>query len=83
MEAAMGRVELRHYPASKLPDELRGEIALNSFVTVRIEETDKAPLPLNGTQLRDFLTSARSRLATLRPGEGAERIRRLRDEWDD
>ena len=78
----MGRVELKHYPASKLPDELRGEIALNSLVTVTIEETDKKT-PLSGKQLHDFLTSARSRLATLNPGEGTERIRKLRDEWDD
>ncbi len=79
----MGRIELKHYPASKLPDELRGEIALNSLVTVTVEETDKTTTPLSGKQLRDFLTSVRSRQATLQPGEGVERIRKLRDEWDD
>ena len=79
----MGRIELKHYPASKLPDELRGEIALNSLVTVTVEETEETTTPLKGKQMHDFLTSARSRLATLHPGGGAERIRKLRDEWED
>ena len=79
----MGRIELKHYPASKLPDELRGEIALNSLVTVTVEETVMGTIPLNGKQLHDFLTSARSHHATLHPGVGAERIRKLRDEWED
>jgi hypothetical protein len=79
----MGRVELKHYPASKLPPELRGVIKLDSLVTITVEEVDRGAVPLTGTDMRAYLTNTRSKLANLSQGQAAEQVRKLRDEWDD
>lgn len=80
----MGRVELRHYPASKLPAELRGEIGLGSIVRVLVqEEGDKDQIPLTGNALKNYIESAQRQSKGVSIEEAVRRIRELRDEWDD
>lgn len=73
----MNKIILEHYPASKLPDELREGIALGASVKVTVEE--EANRPLGREQLLELMRNA--------PGTGLEeavaRVRALRDEWED
>ena len=39
----MNRIVLHHFPASKLPDEMRGAVDPSSTVTVTVEEEEKPP----------------------------------------
>jgi hypothetical protein len=77
----MGRVELRHYPASKLPAELRGAFVEGDFVNVTVEADPNKP-----ASREDVLKVLRRHVPD---GEGVSieeavrRIRELRDEWDD
>jgi hypothetical protein len=77
----MNKIVLEHFPVSKLPEELRGDLSLEASVTVTIEE-EVAP----ATSREDFLklirdAQARSKGVTME--EAVARIRELRDEWDD
>ncbi len=78
----MGRVELRHYPASKLPAELRGAFVEGEFVNVTVEADAGKPLS-RAEALNKMLHRP------VPPGKGVSieeavsRIRELRDEWDD
>jgi hypothetical protein len=77
----MGRVELRHYPASKLPAELRGAFVEGDFVNVTVE-TD-----VNKPASREEVLKVLRRHVPDGQGvsieEAVRRIRELRDEWDD
>lgn len=78
----MNKIVLEHYPASKLPVELRGTIAPNASVKVTVEEEARKPLPLN--QLHRQLQNYRSSLGRkVTIEEAVARVRELRDEWDD
>jgi hypothetical protein len=80
----MGRVELRHYPASKLPAELRGEIGLESIVSILVEEEAAATQkPLTGRDLKQFIETSQRNNKGVSIEEAVRRIRELRDEWDD
>ena len=80
----MGRVELKHYPASKLPADLRGEIGLDSIVSVVVEvESDDLVKPLTGSELKQFIENSQRRNKGVSIEEAVRRIRELRDEWDD
>jgi hypothetical protein len=77
----MNKIILEHYPASKLPDELREGIALGASVKVTVEE--EANRPLGREQLLELMRNAQANA----PGTGLEeavaRVRALRDEWED
>jgi hypothetical protein len=75
----MNKVVRKHYPASRLPDELRAGIDPDALVHVTIEE-EAHPRP--------SLEELRARLRELpktpmNREEIVKRIRDLRDEWDD
>ena len=74
----MNKVIREHYPASKLPDELRQGIDPATWVTVTITE-DKPPYkPMS---LEEIFSSRRP---PYRSADDIVRgIRQLRDEWDD
>lgn len=77
----MNKIVLEHYPASKLPDELRGKIARGASVRVVVEETERKPLTLE--EFRASMAQARKRKTGVTLEEAVARIRELRDEWDD
>lgn len=78
----MNRIVKEHYPASKLPDELRGKIARESSVRITIEEEAGKPFSAAdlARQLREY-RKTNPKPVTIE--EAVDRIRRLRDEWDD
>lgn len=78
----MNRIVREHYPASKLPPDLRQGLAADASVTVTIQE--ETPPQLSAEELRQQLRAYRkglSRHSTL--DEAVARVRELRDEWDD
>ncbi len=78
----MGRVELRHYPASKLPAELRGDFSPTDLVDVVVRASEAAQ-PLSRDALRAMLYRRVEPGTGVGPEEAVRRIRELRDEWDD
>lgn len=77
----MNRIVREHYPASKLPPDLRQGLGADASVTVTIQE--EAPRRLSPEELRQQLQTYRqglSRHSTL--DEAVARVRELRDEWD-
>jgi hypothetical protein len=77
----MGRIELKHYPASRLPAELRQGIAEGAFVNITVE-ADTAAAPSR----EQFLKALRRDVPAgkgVSVEDAVRRIRDLRDEWDD
>jgi hypothetical protein len=77
----MGKIVLEHYPASKLPDELRGQIADSATVTVTVEEETRKPLGREA--LLKLMREAQASAPGTSVEEAVARIRALRDEWED
>jgi hypothetical protein len=79
----MNKTIHEHYPASKLPDELREGIDPSGHVTVTVVEEDQRP---SREKLVRLLEEARQRsrsVGDVSSDEAVRRIRELRDEWDD
>lgn len=74
----MNKVVQDCYPASKLPDDLRGSIDRGSEVTVVVIEREK---PQRVMSLEELF--ALRRPPYLSAEEIDNHIRELRDEWDD
>lgn len=76
----MNKIIRKHYPASKLPHELRGDIPENSFVEVIVEEE-----PRGSNSPMDSLRALLKGLPKQKVSEAdaVKRIRDLRNEWDD
>ena len=72
----MNKVVRTHYPASRLPAELRGKISQSARVRVVIEEDELPPSPTmhDIRAMRDIVPPAQD--------DSRERIGKLRDEWD-
>jgi hypothetical protein len=79
---AMGRVELNHYPASKLPDDLRGDIGVDASVNIIIEEDVPKVEPMTRAALMAMLNRS-SAGPDVSLDDAVKRIRDLRDEWED
>lgn len=77
----MGRVELKHYPASKLPNELRGAFIEGDFVNITVEAD--ASRPMTQEDLLKMLKHNFPRGEGVPIEEAVKRVRKLRDEWDD
>jgi len=78
----MNKVVLEHYPASKLPDDLRGSIAAGASVRVIVEE-EPASRRMSRGEFLESLAVARRNAPGTTVKEAVDRIRGLRDEWDD
>ena len=75
----MNRIVREHYPASRLPEDLREGVNPQSVVTVTIVEEDKTPEQIMTLEEIFSLKGFRRRSAQ----EIDADIRRQRDEWDD
>jgi len=75
----MNRIVLHHFPASKLPDEMRGKVDPSATVTVTVEEEEKRPEKVMSLEEIFSLKGFRRRSAA----EIDDDLRRQRDEWDD
>ena len=78
----MNRIVRDHYPASRLPEDLRRELgdATSVRLTIELDEPpyDQAVAVLErARQLRET-----GRVTTVTSAEAVNRIRKLRDEWD-
>ena len=76
----MNKVVLEHYPAARLPKDLRGSIATNASVRVTVEEE---PVSSDRGELLKLLDEARREAKGVSMDDAVRRIRELRDEWDD
>ena len=75
----MNRIIREHYPASKVPEDLRGGVYPSSTVTVTIVEEEKRPE--KAMTLEEIFALRRPPFRTAE--EIDEDLRRQRDEWDD
>jgi hypothetical protein len=75
----MNRIIREHYPASKLPEDLRAGVDPSSTVTVTIVEEEKRPEKV--MSLEEIFALRRPPFRTAE--EIDEDLRRQRDEWDD
>ena len=76
----MNKFTREHYPASKLPVELRGEIDPARHVTVTVEEEELPPK--QAMTLEQILESTKE-FRTRPAGEIDADIRAQRDAWSD
>jgi len=77
----MNKVIREHYPASKLPDDLREGVNPGSTVTVTVTVEESNGSESRRRSLVELLETARR--APPIDDDPAARIRELRDEWDD
>ncbi len=91
----MNKIVFEHYPASKLPDDLRQEIDASATVKIVIEEEPQESRkwpgfppeePRKPMTIEETLEMIRRYRALGRPSvspeEAVARRRELRDEWD-
>jgi hypothetical protein len=78
----MNRIVKEHYPAEKLPADLREGIDPRSAVTVTIVAQAEMRKPTTA-ELRQLLEEARRAAPGTSEEAAVARIRALRDEWDD
>jgi hypothetical protein len=76
----MNKIVIKHYPASKLPDDLREGIAPWVSVKVTVEVETAARLSIEELVRRSRELQKSSPGTTIE--EAVARIRALRDEWD-
>lgn len=76
----MGRIELKHYPASKLPAEMRGAFVEGDFVNVTIEAA--AERTVSRAEILKVLRRHVPSGQDVSIKDAVKRIRELRDEWD-
>jgi hypothetical protein len=75
----MNRIVKEHYPASKLPEDLRAGVDPTATVTVTIVEEEKRPEKVMSLEEIWALRAPPFRTAQ----EIDDDLRRDRDEWDD
>ena len=75
----MNTIIIRHYPASKLPEDLRAGLDPSAIVTITIEEEEKRPEKV--MSLEDIWALRAPPFRTAQ--EIDDDLRRQRDEWDD
>ena len=75
----MNKIVKEHYPASKLPEDLRAGVDPLSTVTVTIVEEERPPEKIMTLEEIFSLEGFRRRSAA----EIDDDLRRQRDEWDD
>lgn len=76
----MNKIVREHYPVSRLPDDLKAQLGSMKYVRLVIEDIDERPAPSRETLLQLIEGVRRAEPIGDDP---VERIRKLRDEWDD
>ena len=76
----MGKIVLEHYPASKLPRDLRGGMPDNAVVRITVEEEMQTPPDRH--KLMALMNQARRNAKKVSLEDAVSRVRELRDEWD-
>lgn len=76
----MNRIVREHYPASKLPEDLRAGVDPTATVTVTIVEEEAKP-PTQVMSIEEIWSLRAPPFRTAR--EIDDDLRRDRDEWDD
>jgi hypothetical protein len=81
----MNKIVREHYPTSKLPEDLRPAGWPNETVRVTIEAADMSTRPKSFSEIRREIEEGRrsGKWSTISNDEVEQRIRALRDEWDD
>ncbi|MEM5581602.1 hypothetical protein WNZ15_04015 [Roseibium sp. AS2] len=80
----MNRIVRKHFPVDKLPVELREGLPEGVEVTVTLETEPRARAAFDRVKFREGLDRARTSLGqTISLEEATQRIRDLREEWDD
>jgi hypothetical protein len=74
----MNKIVKEHYPASKLPEDLRPGVDPQSMVTVTVESLTR---PEHVMSLEEIFATRRPPFRTAEEIDAD--IRRQRDEWDD
>ena len=77
----MNKIVLEHYPASKLPEELREGIAGDAAVTVTVEVESREP-KLSWDEMLELVGKVQAKGYNTSLEESVTRVRELRDEWD-
>jgi hypothetical protein len=75
----VNKIVRKHYPAAKLPSDLRGNIQPNARVAILIEEEPVGAPSIEALRLMVQSLEKKDVSET----EAVTRIRQLRDEWDD
>lgn len=78
----MNKIVREHYPVERLPEDLRAELGVARTVKVVIETEDKQPQTID---VKAAIAELRELRSKLKPSseDSVERVRKLRDEWDD
>ncbi len=79
----MNRIVRKHYPASKLPDDVRGDIDASALVTLAVEVEEAPRKRLTLDDLTSMIDKARAGKRPVSEREAVARIRKLRNEWED
>lgn len=75
----MNRIVFEHYPASKLPDDMRAKVDADATVTVVVTVEDQPPEEV--PTLEEIFARRKPPFRTAQ--EIDDDLRRDRDEWDD
>lgn len=80
----MNRIVKEHYPVEKLPEDLREGLAPGTTVSVTLELETPGALSADVDDLLKRTEKVRKNLPhLLTASEAVQRVRDLRDEWDD
>lgn len=79
----MNKIINEHVKASEVPSRLRQGIDDSAVVTVIVQQESPETDAPSRAQLFDLMKLARETAVGISTEEAAERVRRLRDEWDD
>ena len=74
----MNKIVFEHYPASKLPDDMRAKVDSSSTVTVTIQEDDNRPTQVMSLDEIFSLKGFRRRTAA----EIEDDLRQQREDWN-
>jgi hypothetical protein len=78
----MNRIVKEHYPAERLPEDLREGLGADTLVRVSIEVEAK-PVRRTRDLVETIMRSKADGKWPLAVDDPVARIRKLRDEWDD
>ena len=78
----MNKVVRRHYPASKLPEDLQAELDGVRSVRLTVEPISEAPRSLKDVIDRARRLRKEGVIEPVTTEDAVARIRTLRDEWD-